>query len=279
MLNGAKLMQIEKHDYYDENAIFYLSVQSVVEFGLRKLETFLKQLMEDKPDLTPTVIDNIISRCSNGNTHDLPIKSDDYKILQKYPELLDRSIGTILSFMNYPKYQHEPFDEPIDIRNLDLLRPYVLFPYIQATSLTAIMPRKDAAKYYQDYVDSRTRKKRDPKKYDSDLNAFMDRAKIFYATLRAHNVIFGVLAEGRIVMKVTKCMAADIMKEKNDPEFGYPVICYSDFPATENANPNFRLTRTGTLAQGAPYCDFCYHDTREVTTTDHPPKEFWENLK
>ncbi|MFX1300648.1 MAG: L-2-amino-thiazoline-4-carboxylic acid hydrolase [Promethearchaeota archaeon] len=56
------------------------------------------------------------------------------------------------------------------------------------------------------------------------------------------------------------------------------IVCYGDFAATKEYNENFRLTRTQTIVEGKPYCDFCYHDIRVDPTLKHPSKKFYDSL-
>ena len=94
---------------------------------------------------------------------------------------------------------------------------------------------------------------------------------------QAHDMTIGKLDESSIIAKITRCRWAEIMNEF-DSELSYTLICYGDFEAQKKYNPNFILTRTQTLMQGAEYCDFCIHDTRFKKEIKHPSIEFWEKI-
>jgi hypothetical protein len=57
---------------------------------------------------------------------------------------------------------------------------------------------------------------------------------------------------------VTGCRYADFYKELGEPELGFLLVCASDFPLAEGFGPDIKLTRTQTIMQGAPHCDFRY---------------------
>ena len=91
--------------------------------------------------------------------------------------------------------------------------------------------------------------------------------------------MIGKYDENTILYKITKCRWHDIMKEMNlEPSLFYASFCYGDYAMTKRFNPNFELTRTKTLVEGFQYCDFCERDTRYSKDSEHPQKEFWEQL-
>ncbi len=57
---------------------------------------------------------------------------------------------------------------------------------------------------------------------------------------------------------VTGCRYADFFKELGEPELGFLFSCSGDWAMAEGLSPNLVLTRTQTIMQGAPHCDFRY---------------------
>lgn len=57
---------------------------------------------------------------------------------------------------------------------------------------------------------------------------------------------------------VTRCAYAEFYKALGEPELGFLLICTADFATAEGFGPDVRLTRTQTIMQGAPHCDFRY---------------------
>jgi len=57
---------------------------------------------------------------------------------------------------------------------------------------------------------------------------------------------------------VTRCRYAEMYRDLGIPELGPILSCSRDFALIEGFNPRIRLTRTQTLMEGAPFCDFRY---------------------
>lgn len=69
-----------------------------------------------------------------------------------------------------------------------------------------------------------------------------------------------VLEEGETVFgfNVTRCRYAEMYRGLGIPRLGPILSCSRDFALIEGFNPRIRLTRTQTLMDGAPFCDFRY---------------------
>jgi hypothetical protein len=57
---------------------------------------------------------------------------------------------------------------------------------------------------------------------------------------------------------VTRCGYAELYQNLGILEFGYCLSCSRDEPFIQGFSPMFRLFRSQTIMQGAPYCDFRY---------------------
>jgi len=57
---------------------------------------------------------------------------------------------------------------------------------------------------------------------------------------------------------VTRCRYADMYRALGIPELGGVLSCGRDFSLGEGFNPHLKLTRTQTIMEGAPFCDFRY---------------------
>jgi hypothetical protein len=57
---------------------------------------------------------------------------------------------------------------------------------------------------------------------------------------------------------VTRCRYAEMYRDLGVPALGPILSCSRDFALIEGFNPRIRLTRTQTLMEGAPFCDFRY---------------------
>ena len=57
---------------------------------------------------------------------------------------------------------------------------------------------------------------------------------------------------------VTRCRYADMYRDLGIPELGSVLSCGRDFALGGGFNQNLKLTRTQTIMEGAPFCDFRY---------------------
>ena len=57
---------------------------------------------------------------------------------------------------------------------------------------------------------------------------------------------------------VTRCRYAELYRALGIPELGALLSCNRDFALGEGFNPRMKLTRTRTIMEGAPHCDFRY---------------------
>ena len=57
---------------------------------------------------------------------------------------------------------------------------------------------------------------------------------------------------------VTRCRYAEMYRALGIPELGAVLSCGRDYALGEGFNPHLRLTRTQTIMEGAPFCDFRY---------------------
>ena len=64
--------------------------------------------------------------------------------------------------------------------------------------------------------------------------------------------------EERLEFNVTRCGYAQLYKDWGLSELGFQLQCSRDFPMLEGFNGDIDLTRTQTIMQGAPCCDFRY---------------------
>ena len=72
-----------------------------------------------------------------------------------------------------------------------------------------------------------------------------------------------VIEEGEDVFafNVTRCRYAEMYCDLGIPQLGPILSCARDYALIEGFNPRIRLTRTQTLMEGAPLCDFRYRLT------------------
>ncbi len=72
-------------------------------------------------------------------------------------------------------------------------------------------------------------------------------------------------------VNVTGCRYARFYQKLGIPELGFLLVCSSDLAMTEGFGAGVQLTRTQTIMQGAPHCDFRYSLSRRDPETDADP--------
>jgi len=60
----------------------------------------------------------------------------------------------------------------------------------------------------------------------------------------------------KVALNITRCRYAEMYREHDLQEFGFLLSCGRDFALMEGFNPKIRFTRTQTIMEGAPFCDF-----------------------
>jgi len=64
--------------------------------------------------------------------------------------------------------------------------------------------------------------------------------------------------EERLSFNVTRCRYAEMYRALGIPELGALLSCNRDFALIQGFNPEVSLTRTQTIMEGAPFCNFRY---------------------
>jgi hypothetical protein len=66
----------------------------------------------------------------------------------------------------------------------------------------------------------------------------------------------------RFGFDVTRCRYAELYRALGIPELGALLSCNRDFALIQGFNPDIALTRTQTIMEGAPFCDFRFESRR-----------------
>lgn len=89
----------------------------------------------------------------------------------------------------------------------------------------------------------------------------LDHFVISLETWKKGDAMFMIILElndKRFSFNVTRCKYADMYRRMGIPELGNILSCGRDFALIEGFNAEIKLTRTQTILDGAPYCDFRY---------------------
>ena len=94
---------------------------------------------------------------------------------------------------------------------------------------------------------------------DSPINSLGDYIEYDQrAFTKTHTIEIKEATSTKYLAHVTECVFAKVFRGMGASKIGHDFICATDYACTSAYNPKLKLTRTKTLMQGAPYCDFCY---------------------
>ncbi|MFX0079031.1 MAG: L-2-amino-thiazoline-4-carboxylic acid hydrolase [Candidatus Hermodarchaeota archaeon] len=88
----------------------------------------------------------------------------------------------------------------------------------------------------------------------------------------------GEVKDGKLIMRRDTCLHHALLADIPDEELKFLTCCYGDYEGVRGFNKHFKLTMSGTLVAGDPYCDCVYYDTRITKDFTHPPKAFFESI-
>jgi len=265
--------------HYNEDSEMTIEGISFLRPGF--LESFLGYFDERSVKGRDIYVDRLIELLGKADDENSDITVVD-KYLEDCPKLSEyRILGrtVIKRRLNLAGIKICPMPkEKIVFHSKNYLRGVFVVNYFIAKALTSIMSKTDALKFFNDFTDSQTKTVYNLPHLEkiSDLLTAKTPATGIFAG--GHDFVEFELDAGQVGCKVAKCKWHEVLKELNDPDFEYAVICHYDFEAARCHNPNFELTREGTLAQGRPYCDFIWHDTRIYKKISHPSQDFWKKI-
>jgi hypothetical protein len=75
-------------------------------------------------------------------------------------------------------------------------------------------------------------------------------------------------SEERLSFNVTRCRYAEMYRALGLAELGSSLSCQRDFSLVEGFNPAIRLSRTQTLMEGAPFCNFRFENRPPADTVN-----------
>ncbi len=71
-------------------------------------------------------------------------------------------------------------------------------------------------------------------------------------------------SEDAFAIDVTRCRYSEFYKALGEPELGFLLVCTADFAVADGFGADVKLTRTQTIMQGAPHCDFRYRRVKKA---------------
>ncbi len=75
----------------------------------------------------------------------------------------------------------------------------------------------------------------------------------------------------RLSFNVTRCRYAEMYRALGLADLGSSLSCQRDYALVQGFNPAIGLTRTQTIMEGAPYCDFRFRVPGGPSPESDPP--------
>lgn len=211
----------------------------------------------------------------------------DYKIdnLSKYNNLksnmeLVRLHGDLMrQELGISMEQANSIDE-IEIPSRYYWRGIILPRYYQLVALIKILGRYEAIKLFKDYVDQYYIYIKSTFEHYDSLDEFYnkrigDKRK---STDNEFAVVYSTVENGVYIIRIDNCPAVESLDGIDDKELIYTIMCYPDYQHAKIINENFLMTRNSTIAEGGPYCDKVFHDTRIDKDLKHFSNEFFDSM-
>lgn len=152
--------------------------------------------------------------------------------------------------------------------------------YYQILALTEIMDREEAIELFKEYIDQYyVFVESTFTKYETIDEMRVDHLKeVGSGSDMEFDVVASTVENGMYIIRNNNCPAIDAMKDFEDKELVYVTCCHGDFQYAVMSNEHFVMTREFTIAEGDPFCDKVFHDTRIDKEVKHPSKEFLDSM-
>ena len=100
-------------------------------------------------------------------------------------------------------------------------------------------------------------------KNETDLGKFV--ASAFKTYARDNALEYDVLEQtpDAYAIDIRRCRYAEFYRELGEPELGFLLVYTADFAVADGFGGDVKLTRTQTIMQGAPHCDFRYRRVKK----------------
>ncbi len=257
-------------------------VDSTAPFSLAKqlprlrfiFDAFLAHVAETLPDLVDPLRDIATCKFRNlsGNRDDQELLAAFEDLLPALDELQRARLAYVIDLLDIRQYTAS---DEIETTRINTTRARLYPMYYQMLAFCELIGRREAIQFIEAYTDRWMAEQTTTDESLEDPGRFWDSLD---GPNHETEEIAARLGRGKIAFRVEQCLWAKAMRPLEDPELAHAFTCYGDFPQIAAINPNFVLTRTMTLIQGAPYCDTCIHDRRHVDSVNHPSREFFDSL-
>jgi len=262
--------------------------QDCRKFVLLRMNDLLGFMQETAPELFPDFIENLTRRMRAlvNLAHfedaglEIAVLLTRFPYLQEHGGLSRLMLNFYIQIVGITERQFWQ-DEPTMVNYRIFSQSVFRFEYASIRAIIDTLGRTDGIEFFKAYRDQfNINHDEDIPRIRNleDLRAGMIRMAESGALGRVR--VISDVEDGRFIHRCENCEKVEMVADLgiDDLELLETVLCYGDYQVAILYNVNFVLTRTQTLAGGAPHCDAVYHDRRLAGTVEHPDAAFWSGV-
>ena len=281
-------MKFQKYGRVNPDKMYNINPMQLAEnVILKRLDFLLGFIREKSGELYNRYVDQLEKKIQSL-IRDFDTPKENLEIKKKLSNYNNLNQHSKLTKIHY-HFLIELLEKPIDeaINSEEVLIPsknywLIVFGirYYQVQALTEIMDKEEAIELFKEYVNQYYVSVKSTFKHFETLDEMRndhieDSDK---STDPEFDVIYSTVEDGRYIVRNNNCPAIDAMSDFEDKELVYVACCFGDYQYAKMSNEHFVMTRDFTVAEGDPYCDKVFHDTRIDKEVKHPTKEFLDNM-
>lgn len=276
-LNQVMPMDLDYEIYknYDTEARTEIVLPEYLTRKLFRMNTMLEFFDQERQEIVTDFVSKLSQRLAEELKDDMSRDLDYFKeaatelrSLTKHGGLFTLSLRFLLNILEIPV--ELPSDGRVEVSLLSTEKADSLIPYFCIKILVEMLGREAGIQLYKGYVDylaevSPPRKLKDFREARvSWIKGMADSGGFDFAVLD--------LDENKFLAKFDRCVCHEALKDEDDPELGYLVVCYPGWWVGQQQDWCVRMRRTQTLFSG-DFCDELYwnrhiHDEPEQPSLD-----------
>ena len=259
--------------------------QDCRKFVLLRLDYLMGFMQQATPEIYPDFIENLtwrlralvnLAHFDNAGL-EIAVLLTRFPYLQEHAGLSRLILNFYIQIVGITEQQFWR-DEPLIVNYRIFSHSVFRFEYASIQAIIDAMGRADGIEFFRAYRDQFNIS------HDEDIPRIKNLADLRAGMIRMADSgvkgrirVISDLEDGKFIQRCENCEKVEMVADLgiDDLELLETVLCYGDYQVTILYNVNFVLTRTQTIAGGAPYCDAVYHDRRLTGEIAHPDETFW----
>ena len=281
-------MKFRKFGKINPNKVYKIKPIEFFESGIFKRLDFLLGLIKRKKEeqyedfvkrLIKRLQDKVAVKELSFDKQEINDMISNYNNLNDQIELTRLHLDLQIQILELTKKQLNSVEQ-IEIPSRINWRAVFINKYYQLLALIDVLGRNEGIELYKEYLDQYYVHIKSTFKHYKTLDEFskehLEEAET--STDGEFAVVYSSVENGVYIVRNDNCPAVEALNDIEDKELIYIICCYADYQFTVMSNEYFVMTRNYTVAEGDPYCDKVFHDTRIDKELKHPSKEFLDSM-